>query len=172
MPQGALPISHLAFADDLILFARADRRSIHRLFAFLELYEHASGQQINRDKSSFIISKHSSHGHSRMIGAVSGMKEGRLPFKYLGCIVYKGRNKRDYFQHLIDTVHKRLSGWMGKVLPPAGRLILIKHVLTAIPMHIMAVMEPPLAVLDELEGIFSRFLWGSDANGHRRVWRS
>lgn len=61
---------------------------------------------------------------------------------------------------------------MGKVLSPAGRLILIKHVLTAIPMHIMAVMEPPLAVLDELEGIFSRFLWGSNANGHRRVWRS
>lgn len=172
LPQGALAISHLAFADDLILFARADRRSIHRLFDFLDLYERASGQQINKDKSSFVISKHSSHGHSRMIGAVSGIKEGRLPFKYLGCIVYKGRKKREYFQHLIDIVHKRLSGWMGKVLSPAGRLILIKHVLTAIPMHIMAVMEPPLAVLDELEGIFSRFLWGSNANGHRRVWRS
>lgn len=90
LPQGALAISHLAFADDLILFARADRRSIHRLFDFLDLYERASGQQINKDKSSFVISKHSSHGHSRMIGAVSGIKEGRLPFQYLGCLVYKG----------------------------------------------------------------------------------
>lgn len=37
--RGALSISYLCFADDLIIFTRASRENLHNLFTFLHNYE-------------------------------------------------------------------------------------------------------------------------------------
>lgn len=90
-----------------------------------------------------------------------GLKKGLcLSNKYLGCFLFRGRKKKVHFQHIIDSVNKRLSGWAGKMLSPGGRLVLIKHVLYSIPLHVLAAMEPPKAVLDHIEKRFSNLLWG------------
>lgn len=47
LPRGAVPVSHLCFADDLVIFTKATRRSLQVLFEFLAKYEIASGQKIN-----------------------------------------------------------------------------------------------------------------------------
>lgn len=172
LPRGAPLITHLAFADDLIILSKANRRSVSKLFDFLNVYELASGQQINKSKSSFLISRHSSVAHNRMVSGLSGIHMGKLPFKYLGCYLYKGRRKLSYFQHLVDAVNNRLVGWKNKFLSPGGRLILIKHVLSTIPIHVMAALDLPKGILDQLERIFSNFLWGKSDDSQRRVWRS
>lgn len=78
-----------------------------------------------------------------MVSGLSGIHMGKLPFKYLGCYLYKGRRKLSYFQHLVDAVNNRLVGWKNKFLSPGGRLILIKHVLSTIPIHVMAALDLP-----------------------------
>ena len=40
------------------------------------------------------------------------------------------------------------------------RLILIKHVLSTIPLHSFAILEPPKGILNQLEKIMSAFFWG------------
>jgi hypothetical protein len=45
-------LSHLFFADDSLLFCRAHARDWGRLSQLLECYEKASGQQLNKEKSS------------------------------------------------------------------------------------------------------------------------
>lgn len=57
-------------------------------------------------------------------------------------------------------VNAKLQGWVRKLLSPGGRLVLIKHVLSAIPIHVLAVMEPPQSVLNHIELLFSKFFWG------------
>lgn len=47
-----LPISHLVFADDLIIFAKASKSAVRAIDSLLELYSSSSGQSINRQKSS------------------------------------------------------------------------------------------------------------------------
>lgn len=94
------------------------------------------------------------------MSALSGVKEGTMPFKYLGCFLFRGRKKKVNFQHIILSINKRLSGWAGKMLSPGGRLVLIKHVLSSIPLHVLVAMEPPKAVLDHIEKRFSNLLWG------------
>ena len=42
-PRGTLPISHLAFADDVVIFTRGDRRSVKCLMDYLEIYQKGSG---------------------------------------------------------------------------------------------------------------------------------
>lgn len=60
LPRNAPSFSHLCFADDLVIFLRGQRRTVRSLLVFLGLYELATGQTINRTKSSFLISKHCS----------------------------------------------------------------------------------------------------------------
>ena len=55
LPQGCLSVSHLSFTDDIMIFTRADRKSVRGLMDFLTLYEKGSGQKINLTKSLFVL---------------------------------------------------------------------------------------------------------------------
>jgi hypothetical protein len=48
----ALTVSHLLFADDSLLFFRADGKSAREVKEVLNIYCQASSQQINMEKSS------------------------------------------------------------------------------------------------------------------------
>ena len=49
-----LGITHLMFADDLLMFARADSSSLQLLFDAFNKFSSASGLEANLDKSNFI----------------------------------------------------------------------------------------------------------------------
>ena len=55
--QGTLAISHLFFADDILIFCKATRDDCSNLEMILETYEQVSGQQLNKDKTSLFFSK-------------------------------------------------------------------------------------------------------------------
>ncbi|BFG37836.1 hypothetical protein CerSpe_241100 [Prunus speciosa] len=54
--RGAPSVSHLFFADDSFIFARANSANCYHLRHILELYERASGQKINCGKSTVAFS--------------------------------------------------------------------------------------------------------------------
>lgn len=66
-----------------------------------------------------------------------------LPIDYLECKLFKGRTKAAYFQPIVDKVNQRLAGWRGRFLSIDSRVLLIKHVLAAIPLHVMAALDLP-----------------------------
>lgn len=172
LPRGSPLITHLAFADDLILFTRGSRQSLRHLFAFLGDYEAASGQKINKEKSTFLTSKRSSLTQNRVISSLTGLHHSSFPLKYLGCMIFKGRKRVSHFHHLVDKVDARLTGWMSNFLSMAGRLILINHVLAAIPLHVLAALDPPKQILQQIESKFARFFWGTSESQMKRHWCS
>ena len=50
-------ISHLFFADDTLIFCKATKEEEQQVMQILKIYESASGQMINADKSSVFLGK-------------------------------------------------------------------------------------------------------------------
>lgn len=122
-------MNHLAYADDIIIFTRGKSKCIKLVLKQIQLYEESSGQQVNRDKSFFLDSPKSSPSRINRMREVTCFMDHSFPFVYLGCPIYIGRKKIEYFDGLVSKISKRSSGWQGKMLYHGGRMTLVKHVL-------------------------------------------
>lgn len=83
--------------------------------------------------------------------------QGSFPFTYLGVSVDSVRRWVRHFQHIIDHIAERAKGWQSKLMSDAGRLVLIKHVLSSIPMHILSATSIPKTCLKKIESILGNF---------------
>ena len=62
----------------------------------------------------------------------------------------------------MDSISSRLFGWKAKCLSFVGRLTLVKHVLSTIPIHISLVLPLPSGTSLLLERLMRNFLWSSN----------
>jgi hypothetical protein len=76
-------ISHLCFADDLMILCRAERESIVAINHCLSQFQKLSGLVPNPSKSSLFVAGVSSEIKSTLLG-ILGFTEGLLPVRYLG----------------------------------------------------------------------------------------
>ena len=68
-------VSDLFFTDDILLFCKATDRECRKLVEILELYEAASGQKVNTDKSSIFFSHNTpQERRSKVIGILGPMQ--------------------------------------------------------------------------------------------------
>ena len=88
---GAPTLTHLLFADDLIIFAKADTKEAYELMSILNLFSGASGQRINTLKSGLIFGKQVPHQVRSQIGQIFNMQVWNDPGKYLGLPAQWGR---------------------------------------------------------------------------------
>jgi hypothetical protein len=71
-----------------------------------------------------------------------------------------GNSKKRAFQGIIDKVLSKIEGWRAKTLSQAGRLVLIKSVVAALPSYAMSTFLLPLSFSNKLDRIFKNFWWG------------
>ena len=60
-------ITHLFFADDTLLFCQVEMGDLQVIQDILQLYEKASGQKINRNKTIVFFSKATNEGRKEEI---------------------------------------------------------------------------------------------------------
>ncbi|KAL6212117.1 hypothetical protein ACLB2K_017338 [Fragaria x ananassa] len=136
LPRGC-SLTHVLYADDLFIFCTGDAYSLRHLQSFLDNYGVASGQLVNKDKSTFYLG--ASHFHHRhQVKKILGFKLGTSPFSYLGVPIFKGKPRRKHLQALADKAKARLSGWQGKLLSMAGRVQLVHDVFQSICFSIVS----------------------------------
>jgi hypothetical protein len=70
-------------------------------------------------------------------------------------------------QPLVSKTAAKLPTWKSRLMDRSGRLVLVKSVLAAIPLHQILVLQPPKCILKLLEKIQRGFLWDgrAEANG-------
>ncbi|KAL0292405.1 UNVERIFIED_CONTAM: hypothetical protein Scaly_2591500 [Sesamum calycinum] len=108
------------FADDLLLFCRANVASVLVFKEGLDWFSRVSGLQANPDKSQLILSKSAKHLRP-CLHQVLGFQEGVLPLKYLGLPLVHSRLTIQDCQPLLLKVDKRIAGWIGIPLSFVGR---------------------------------------------------
>ena len=112
-PQG-LHISHLFFADDNIIFCQATIEQCNHLDHILTTYEHASGQQLNREKTSLFFSRNTPYDIQEDIKNHFGAEVIRQHETYLGLPSLVGRSKVNTFHALKERLNKKTLGMEGK----------------------------------------------------------
>ncbi|XP_019266837.1 PREDICTED: uncharacterized protein LOC109244235 [Nicotiana attenuata] len=141
-------ITHLCYADDTILFSSCDLFSFHFVMNELHEYEKISEQMVNKRKSSFYVPFQEDDQRITDINKITGFQWCQFPMKYLGCPIYLGRKKVVYFSDMVAKVANRMQGWQSKLLSYGDKVVLIKSILQALPLHILFVLHPPKTVLN------------------------
>ncbi|XP_042518494.1 uncharacterized protein LOC122092222 [Macadamia integrifolia] len=113
-PRGVSIPSHLFFADDIFIFMNASAKFVKNLQDFLEKYQAFSGKNFNLDKSSLFFGKVAPH-RKQYISSLIGIKSERLPTKYLGVEIFKGRVRGSHLLPLLDKIKSKLAGWKGNM---------------------------------------------------------
>lgn len=130
-------VSHIFFADDLLLFGKARVSQMKAIMELLNSFCEASGQSKNPSKSKIYVSPNLPKRQAREIRDVCGFGLVNNLGKYLGTPLLHGRFDKTTFQERLDKVNARLSAWKSNFLPLAGRATLIQSVRQSIPMFIM-----------------------------------
>lgn len=141
--QGTATISHLCFADDLLLFGEASTHQAAVMKDILHAFCHESRQRVNFEKSKTWVSSNTSYETRIAIAAEFDLSPTTDLGKYLGVPLFHQRAGSQQFQYLVDKVGRKLSGWLGRLLSQAARLVLIQSVTSAIPAYVMNTCRLP-----------------------------
>ncbi|KAL0286160.1 UNVERIFIED_CONTAM: hypothetical protein Sradi_7155400 [Sesamum radiatum] len=164
-----LRLFQLGFADDLLLFSKADLSSVHLFKRGLLEFADLSGLQVNPQKSHIILSR-SAAVYRDMLLPILGYQEGHLPLWYLGFPLLASRLTIADCKPILQKIDDRIRGWDGIMLSFAGRLQLIKSVLTALQVYWAMAFILPKSIIREIEKRLRSFLWkGSSGVGYAKV---
>lgn len=112
----SLPISHLLFSDDIMLFCRADKDNANQIARCLELFCCWTGQAINFPKSGCLFSKNTSPSCKANIKHILNMKDLPKDIKYLGNPLFPGRNNIKGFSDILKKIDLKLQSWKAKLI--------------------------------------------------------
>ncbi|CAM8982176.1 unnamed protein product [Rhodiola kirilowii] len=170
--QGAPIISHLFFADDSVFFLKATEQSARGLRAILREYEGISGQRINSAKSEIVYSRNVDGPRRQLINGIFAVKEVEVHSKYLGLPLVFSHNKVELFKYVVQNTWSRVMGWKELQLSAAGKEVMIKSVLQALPIYAMMCYKLPVSICKRLSGIIRKFWWANDMEGRTIYWAS
>ncbi|XP_031392075.1 uncharacterized protein LOC116204137 [Punica granatum] len=119
----SLRLTHLCFADDLLLFTNASKDSLVAILDVLNAFYHWSGLMLNSEKSEIFTGGISEDFVSDLV-TCSGFKRGLLPVRYLGLPLVSGKLSSKNCEALTERIVERIKSWTvhRSVDPSSGKV--------------------------------------------------
>lgn len=102
---------------------------------------------------------------------ILGVQHVLDPGLYLGLPSVWGRSKRDALTYLKERVKAKIHSWRNKFLSNAGKEVLIKAIITAIPSYVMSILKLPDTWCAEVNAMITTFWWGSNGGDRKIHWK-
>jgi hypothetical protein len=104
---------------------------VRALRVVLTLFADMSGLKVNFHKS--LLVGLNIGGFVVVRGGILNCKVGKIPFLYLGLLIGGDPRRLAFWEPVMSTIKYRMSGWQSRFLSFGGRLVLLKSVLTSLP---------------------------------------
>ena len=128
MVRGCPYISHLLFADDILIFSQSKESECQEILNALEKFQAWSGLTINKRKSSLSFNANVSPSSKGHLCSLTRLQQAVGNNKYLGLPLSMNKSKKAQFDELIEGVKNKVQGWKAKTLSQPARVTLIKSV--------------------------------------------
>ncbi|CAN0915030.1 Putative ribonuclease H protein At1g65750 [Linum grandiflorum] len=158
------------FADDTYLFLKVSEPEIIILHDLFQQYQRASGQKLNMEKSAVKFCNATKPDRQRELGNLLGVGLIGVQDKYLGLPSTMQQSKKVTFQFIEDMISKKIASWKGTFLSPAGMEVLIKVVLSAMPVYTMGCFLIPKENINRFHKQMSDFWWGQRGEERKTHW--
>jgi hypothetical protein len=173
MTRNGTQLSHLFFADDVLLFGKATSTQARVIDEVLNNFRDISGLKISLEKSKFCTSLGVTR-HTREIVARCTQIHATDRFeKYMGFKMFYGQVRKQDFAEVYDRVNTKLASWKSRLLKKPSRVVLANSVLSSLPSYHMQVYWLPQSVCDDLDKRIRRFIWKGvgDTGMHLVSWK-
>ncbi|GKD10278.1 RNA-directed DNA polymerase, eukaryota, reverse transcriptase zinc-binding domain protein [Tanacetum coccineum] len=158
-----LKLTHLCFADDLLVLCHGDKGSIKIIKDSIDDFSRVSGLVPNLNKSTIFFGN-VNLGTQRSILNIVPFKVGVFPVKYLGVPLLTKRLGKDDCKHLVDKVKSKVNDWKNKYLSYAGRFQLIASVLGSMQIYWASVFLLPKSTVKDIEKVLKGFRFNNNAS--------
>lgn len=165
-------ISHLLFADDTLLFFKADLSQSQAIKEVFGSYATSTGQLINPTKCSILFGNSLPIASRDAITNCLQIASTEFEDKYLGLPTPGGRMHKGRFQSLRERIWKKILQWGENYLSSGGKEVLIKAVIQAIPVYVMGIFKLPESVCEDLTSLTRNFWWGAEKGKRKTHWKA
>jgi len=138
-------------------------RAVQTLFAKM------SGLKVNFNKS-MLVGINIAESWLNEAASILNCKVGKVPFVYLGFFIGGYPSRLAFWDPVLNTIKSRLSGWQSCFLSFGGRLVLLKSVLTSLPVYALSFFKAPSGIISIIESIFNKKIWGGSEENKKISW--
>nr|KAJ0212898.1 hypothetical protein LSAT_V11C400187120 [Lactuca sativa] len=145
LPNSDITISHLMYAYDVTFI---DERLEINFSMFLPCF--GVKEFFGVDVNNLEIDR---------MASILKCEPASFPFTYLGLPTL-----------MVEKFRTKLSKWKAKSLSFGGRLTLVNSVLNSLPLYYFSLFRAPRKIINLLDSIRRRFLWGGDDDKKKINW--
>ncbi|XP_074282785.1 uncharacterized protein LOC141607328 [Silene latifolia] len=139
---------------------------VYDAFKSFSTFSKTSGLKVSASKSNAYFNGVNEELKSDFL-SVSGFKEGKLPFRYLGMPIQTTRLKKKDCECLVDKICSRIHSYGARKFSYAGRLTLVQHVLNSLHSYWASLFVLPKGIIQRIEATCRNFLWDGSAEYRR-----
>lgn len=160
LSKGGPHLSHLCFANDIILLGKAKVEQAFIIKHCLDVFCTTFGQKVSFSKSKLLVSRNVTDGLANSLSAILGVPLTKQLGKYLGVPSIQSRINMTTYNDVLERVQDKPKGWKSKCLSMARRVTLIKVVTSSIPSYVMQSAVLLRGICSKIDKCNRRFLWG------------
>ncbi|XP_074305162.1 uncharacterized protein LOC141640175 [Silene latifolia] len=169
-----LGLTHLIFADDLMIFTKGDVPSITAVLQVLESFSTWSRLYANTEKTEIYFGGVSAAIRQQILQGI-GFSEGKFPFRYLVLPLATARITVDSYGVLLNKIQSYLQHWATRFFSYVGKVQLLNSVIFGLTNFWCATALLPKNIIKALNKL-CKDICRSIEDGKRRLifksWKS